>query len=211
MDLLLIEQLIRMVNMSSLSCLEIEEQGVRIRLENQTLGRGVSSEPAALNGGSTAGPPGSAGQSGITGQPGATGPGAVAHPNVVGHPNVMGPDSGPSLGSAQNGSGSLVSPLLQIPQGFPKPGAPPATPEQEENVVYIKSPLVGTYYSTQALGYDPVEPGDRVTVGQAVCAVEAMKLMNVIEAEVAGEIIEFMAEDGALIEYGQHLVKIRKS
>jgi biotin carboxyl carrier protein len=77
-------------------------------------------------------------------------------------------------------------------------------------VTYIKSPLVGTYYSTQALGYDPVEPGDKVTAGQAVCAVEAMKLMNVIEAEVAGEILEFMVEDGALVEYGQRLVKMRR-
>jgi acetyl-CoA carboxylase biotin carboxyl carrier protein len=183
MDLQVIEQLIRMVNTSAITCLEIEEQGVRIRLEKQMLSPG--------------GAPGSGILSGIS--------------------NPMLTSSATPLLFTETAQAAQMGQTAQAAQSAQQnqPSQAPQTQESahsepEEGFVYIKSPLVGTYHSTQALGYDPVELGDTVEPGQAVCAVEAMKLMNVIEAEVVGQIVEFMVEEGALVEYGQNLVKMRQ-
>lgn len=75
-----------------------------------------------------------------------------------------------------------------------------------ENVHTIKSPMVGTFYAAPSPDADPyVNKGDQVKEVSIVCIVEAMKLMNEIEAEVNGKIIEVLAEDGELVEYGQPL------
>lgn len=82
----------------------------------------------------------------------------------------------------------------------------------EANVHIIKSPMVGTFYrapSPDAPAY--AEVGTKVTDKSVVCIVEAMKLMNEIEAETSGEVIAVLAENGQLVEYGQPLFKIRKS
>lgn len=84
--------------------------------------------------------------------------------------------------------------------------------ETEQGVHIVTSPMVGTFYrspSPDAPAY--VEAGSKVTVKSVLCIVEAMKLMNEIEAEVAGEVVEVLAENGQLVEYGQPLVKIRLS
>ncbi|TWI57170.1 acetyl-CoA carboxylase biotin carboxyl carrier protein [Halalkalibacter nanhaiisediminis] len=74
----------------------------------------------------------------------------------------------------------------------------------------IKSPMVGTFYSAPSPDDDPyVKVGDQVTTEKVVCIVEAMKLMNEIEAEVEGEIVEILVENGQLVEYGQPLFKVR--
>jgi acetyl-CoA carboxylase biotin carboxyl carrier protein len=73
----------------------------------------------------------------------------------------------------------------------------------------IKSPMVGTFY--RAPGPDEaafVEVGDRIRIGQTVCIIEAMKLMNEIEAEISGQVIEILGENGQPIEYGQPLMRI---
>jgi acetyl-CoA carboxylase biotin carboxyl carrier protein len=93
----------------------------------------------------------------------------------------------------------------------PAPVAPtPATAEEELSIV--KSPIVGTFYESPSPGSPPfVASGDQVSVGQVLCIIEAMKLMNEIESEVAGEIVKKLVTNGQPVEYGQPLFAIRKS
>ncbi|QDX93551.1 acetyl-CoA carboxylase biotin carboxyl carrier protein [Brevibacillus laterosporus] len=86
-----------------------------------------------------------------------------------------------------------------------------ATPvENEANLHKIVSPMVGTFYMSPEPGAPVyVNPGDRVTPNKVVCIVEAMKLFNEIEAEVAGEIVKVLVEDGQLVEYGQPLFLVK--
>lgn len=80
----------------------------------------------------------------------------------------------------------------------------------EENANIIKSPMVGTFYSKSAPTAKPfVKVGDRVTKGQTLCIIEAMKLMNEIESEYDGEIVEVCAKDDEMVEYGEVLFKIK--
>jgi acetyl-CoA carboxylase biotin carboxyl carrier protein len=90
----------------------------------------------------------------------------------------------------------------------PAPAAAPAAPE--EGLQGVKSPIVGTFYEAPSPGAPPfVKVGDSVEVGQVLCIVEAMKLLNEIESDVAGEIVKKLATNGQPIEYGQELVVIR--
>lgn len=74
----------------------------------------------------------------------------------------------------------------------------------------VKSPIVGTFYESPSPGAPPfVKPGDQVEVGQVLCIVEAMKLMNEIEADVAGEVVKRIAASGQPVEYGQPLFAIK--
>ena len=80
----------------------------------------------------------------------------------------------------------------------------------EEGLHIVRSPIVGTYYESPSPGAPPfVKPGDSVEAGQLLCIVEAMKLMNEIEADVSGEIVKCMVKNGQPIEYGQELFAIR--
>ena len=80
----------------------------------------------------------------------------------------------------------------------------------EENYKVIKSPMVGTFYSKPSPDKDAfVKVGDNVKKGQVVCIVEAMKLMNEIESEFDGEIVEVCVNDGDVVEYGLPLFKIK--
>jgi acetyl-CoA carboxylase biotin carboxyl carrier protein len=82
--------------------------------------------------------------------------------------------------------------------------------ELEEKLHEVKSPIVGTFYESPSPGAPPfVKVGDQVEVGQVLCIVEAMKLMNEIEADVAGEIVRRIASSGQPVEYGQALFAIR--
>jgi acetyl-CoA carboxylase biotin carboxyl carrier protein len=84
--------------------------------------------------------------------------------------------------------------------------------ESTEDLHIIKSPIVGTYYASPSPNAPPfVKVGDVVEVGQALCIIEAMKLMNEIESEVAGEIVRVYAETGQPVEYGQSLFAIKPS
>ncbi len=75
----------------------------------------------------------------------------------------------------------------------------------------MKSPIVGTFYESPSAGCAEsfVKVGDQVEVGQVLCIVEAMKLMNEIEADVAGEVVKRIAASGQPVEYGQPLFAIR--
>jgi acetyl-CoA carboxylase biotin carboxyl carrier protein len=82
--------------------------------------------------------------------------------------------------------------------------------EMEEKLHEVKSPIVGTFYESPSPGAPPfVKVGDQVEVGQVLCIVEAMKLMNEIEADVAGEVVKRIASSGQPVEYGQPLFAIR--
>jgi acetyl-CoA carboxylase biotin carboxyl carrier protein len=82
----------------------------------------------------------------------------------------------------------------------------------EEELHLVKSPIVGTYYESPSPGSPPfVKPGDRVAQGQVLCIVEAMKLMNEIESDVAGELVKILVSNGQPVEYGQALFALRRS
>jgi acetyl-CoA carboxylase biotin carboxyl carrier protein len=94
-----------------------------------------------------------------------------------------------------------------VPSTIPTPA--PAAPI-EEVFQMVKSPIVGTFYEAPSPGAPPfVKTGDMVEVGQVLCIVEAMKLLNEIESDVAGEIVKKLASNGQPIEYGQELFAIR--
>jgi len=105
-------------------------------------------------------------------------------------------------------SGNSSSPRPQVQESAPAP----ATPAADERLLPIVSPMVGTFYRAPAPDADPyVEMGDRVDVGQTVCIVEAMKLMNEIESEVRGRVAKISLENGQPVEYGQVLFLIDPS
>ena len=89
---------------------------------------------------------------------------------------------------------------------------PPITPPVDANLVEITSPVVGTFYRSSAPDESPfVEVGDLIQMNQIVCIVEAMKVMNEIEAEVAGEIVEILVQNGEPIEFGQPLMRVKST
>jgi acetyl-CoA carboxylase biotin carboxyl carrier protein len=90
------------------------------------------------------------------------------------------------------------------------PAAVSASAEPEETLHEVKSPIVGTFYESPSPGASAfVKIGDQVEVGQVLCIVEAMKLMNEIEADVAGEVVKRIAASGQPVEYGQPLFAIK--
>jgi acetyl-CoA carboxylase biotin carboxyl carrier protein len=92
------------------------------------------------------------------------------------------------------------------------PSAPEATLAAEEKLHVVHSPIVGTFYEAPSPGAPPfVKVGDKVEVGQVLCIVEAMKLMNEIESDVAGEVMKKLVNNGQPVEYGQQLFAIRQS
>ncbi|KRW92100.1 acetyl-CoA carboxylase [Alicyclobacillus tengchongensis] len=107
------------------------------------------------------------------------------------------------------------APTLAAPA--PTPAATQATHSQAQelqsaDIHVIASPMVGTFYRAPSPESAPfVEVGSQVTSKTVVCIIEAMKLMNEIEAEVSGEVIEVLAENGQLVEYGQPLFKVRRA
>lgn len=97
------------------------------------------------------------------------------------------------------------------PEGLTAP-AEATTDEAAEGLYIVKSPIVGTFYASPGPNAPPfVKPGDAVHVGQVLCIIEAMKLMNEIESEVAGEVVRIYAENGQPVEYGQSLFAITPS
>ena len=96
----------------------------------------------------------------------------------------------------------------------PPAGTAPTAPTAEDQVegVYVTSPFVGTFYRAPAPDAQPfVELGASVRKGQTLCIVEAMKLMNEIEAEFAGTVLEILVENGVSVEFGQRLFRLKKA
>ena len=87
---------------------------------------------------------------------------------------------------------------------------PPSVPGSRSDLVEVTAPMVGTFYRAPGPEEPPfVEIGSRITVGQAVCILEAMKLMNELESEVSGEVIEILVENGTPVEFGQVLMRLK--
>jgi acetyl-CoA carboxylase biotin carboxyl carrier protein len=111
------------------------------------------------------------------------------------------------------GSGTAAGHAAAAPVALPPAGsvaAAPAEVEEEEKLHILKSPIVGTFYESPSPGSSAfVGNGDRIEKGQVVCIVEAMKLMNEIEADAAGEIVKRLVNNGQPVEYGQPLFAIR--
>jgi len=100
------------------------------------------------------------------------------------------------------GGAMAAAPAETEPREAPRPPAAPALKE-------IKSPMVGTYYKAPEPGADPyVKVGNRVSPGQTVCIIEAMKIMNEIEAEITGVVREVCVEDAQPVEFGQVLFRV---
>ncbi len=125
-------------------------------------------------------------------------PAAAAIPHFAVHPAPMVAMQAPA------------SPV--IPAIAETPAAPAAPAAPAEKLHTVRSPIVGTFYESPSPGSPPfVKAGDKVEVGQLLCIVEAMKLMNEIESDVAGEIVKKLVSNGQPIEYGQELFTIRPS
>jgi acetyl-CoA carboxylase biotin carboxyl carrier protein len=88
--------------------------------------------------------------------------------------------------------------------------APPPAPAVRGDLVEITAPMVATFYRAPSPGDPPfVELGARIGVGQTVCILEAMKLMNELESEVSGEVVEILVENGTPVEFGQVLMRVK--
>ncbi|MDF1545543.1 MAG: acetyl-CoA carboxylase biotin carboxyl carrier protein [bacterium] len=115
--------------------------------------------------------------------------------------------------SSNSAAVTTVAAPVSTPAGVPAPAAkdtetPAATIDRSKGVA-ITAPMVGTFYAAPAPDADPyVSVNAKVRVGQVVCILEAMKLMNEIESEVSGRVIEILAENGKPVEFGQELFLI---
>jgi acetyl-CoA carboxylase biotin carboxyl carrier protein len=114
----------------------------------------------------------------------------------------------PQAAMVNSGAAATTQPAPAAPHTASAPAAPPAA--AEEDLHMVKSPIVGTFYESPAPGAAPfVKPGDMVQAGQVLCIIEAMKLMNEIEADASGEVVKIIAANGQPVEYGQPLFAIR--
>jgi acetyl-CoA carboxylase biotin carboxyl carrier protein len=113
------------------------------------------------------------------------------------------------LMASAGGGGGVPSTFTGVPQ-VAAAGAAAAPAPAEEELHEVKSPIVGTFYESPSPGAPSfVKIGDQVEVGQVLCIVEAMKLMNEIESDAAGEVVKRIASSGQPVEYGQPLFAIR--
>jgi len=93
-----------------------------------------------------------------------------------------------------------------------EPEVPQVAPPGRSDLTEITSPMVGTFYRAAAPGEEPfVEVGNNVKVGQTICILEAMKLMNEIESEFNAEIVEILVDNGTPVEFGQVLMRVKQS
>ncbi len=93
-----------------------------------------------------------------------------------------------------------------------EPEVPQVAPPGRSDLIEITSPMVGTFYRAAAPDEDPfVEVGNNVKIGQTICILEAMKLMNEIESEFNAEIVEILVENGTPVEFGQVLMRVKQS
>ena len=114
----------------------------------------------------------------------------------------------PPVASAEAYPASLASPS---PGGGANPGSPPLTMAAEDvDLAVIKSPIVGTFYRSSEPGSKPfTDVGQLVKKGEVLCIIEAMKLMNEINAECDGEVVRVYVENGQAVQYGERLFAIR--
>jgi acetyl-CoA carboxylase biotin carboxyl carrier protein len=104
----------------------------------------------------------------------------------------------------------MAAPPLQAHHIPSVPASQQAAPVEDPGIHYVTSPIVGTFYRASNPTATPfASPGDFVKPGQTLCIIEAMKLMNEIESDVAGEIVKVLVENGTPVEYGERLFAVR--
>ncbi len=116
--------------------------------------------------------------------------------------------------TVRRGNGPIPMVAPSVMAAVPVPDSPKESPiaSRQEDYEAVKSPMVGTFYRAPAPDEPPyVEVGDRVRAGQVLCIIEAMKLMNEIEAETPGQVMEILVQNGESVEYGQTLMYIKTS
>ncbi len=117
-------------------------------------------------------------------------------------------DADMSVAVRLGGHAALPLPVAHMPVPHVSAALSPAANADDGSV--LEAPMVGTFYASSKPGTPPfVEIGSRVSVGQTLCIIEAMKLMNEIEAEASGTIVARLVEDGQPVEYGQPIFRIR--
>ena len=100
-------------------------------------------------------------------------------------------------------------PPAAVPQPVAAPSTAPAAPDVEEDGYEVKAPMVGTFYAATSPGAAPfIQVGDRVNEGDTLCIIEAMKMMNQIEADVSGVVKSIRMQNGEPVEFGQTLIVI---
>lgn len=117
----------------------------------------------------------------------------------------------PVVGAAPASTPASPPPAHMVPSPAPAtvPQASSLPPMADSKLVDITSPMVGTFYRAPAPDEAPfVSMGDRVSTGQTVCIIEAMKLMNELESEVSGKIVELLVENAQPVEFGQVLMRV---
>jgi len=103
-------------------------------------------------------------------------------------------------------------PSMPVAGASAGPATAPAAPKEETDVTYIKSPMVGTFYRAASPESKPfADVGAKVVENSVVCIIEAMKIMNEIQAEAKGTVLEVLVENGQPVEYGQRLFKLKQS
>ena len=104
----------------------------------------------------------------------------------------------------------VAAPAAPAPAAPAPSAAPPAAPAVRSDLIEITAPMVATFYRSPAPGEAAfVELGAKINVGQTVCILEAMKLMNELESEVSGEVVEILVENGTPVEFGQVLMRVK--
>ncbi len=127
-------------------------------------------------------------------------------------PNSVAPEGCLSVPGAPTLSPVPASPSPPAPEPLPVAESLTVETESTEDLHVMKSPIVGTFYAAPAPNAPPfAQVGDMVQLGQVLCIIEAMKLMNELESEVAGEIVRIYVESGQPVEYGQSLFAIKPS
>ncbi|HEY9832789.1 MAG TPA: acetyl-CoA carboxylase biotin carboxyl carrier protein [Stenomitos sp.] len=127
--------------------------------------------------------------------------------------SIAGGNTVSGLLSTSPPSATLPASLTPPPATATAEATPPpsvaATPTVDPKWIEVKSPMVGTFYRSPAPDEPAfVEVGDRIRTGQTICIIEAMKLMNEIEAEVSGQVMELLVQNGEPVEYDQPLMRI---
>ena len=109
-------------------------------------------------------------------------------------------------------AGATPIPLAASAEATTVPAVPEEEKKEEIDTVYIKSPMVGTFYRAHSPDSPPfVEAGTEVEEDTVLCIIEAMKVMNEIQAEMKGSILEVLVENGVSVEYGQPIFKIKQA
>ncbi len=101
-------------------------------------------------------------------------------------------------------------PPVDVPAVDSAASSPPPAAGSRSDLLEVTAPMVGTFYRAPAPGEPSfVEIGTRIGVGQTICILEAMKLMNELEAEIAGEVVEILVDNGTPVEFGQVLMRVK--